>query len=86
MLKEECNLHLVTETGIEKKRLTAEDIGEISLWFDDLEPYIKQIPYQDIYNCDEIGFQSGQIGKQNKLSGQPNEKYLTLEGIKRLFI
>ncbi|KAJ5267249.1 hypothetical protein N7478_010057 [Penicillium angulare] len=74
-VKKDYNLNIVTEVPIEKKRLTAEDIGEISLWFDYLEPYIEKIPYQNIYNFDEIGFQSGQIGKENVPSGVTPKKH-----------
>ncbi|KAJ5111572.1 hypothetical protein N7532_002107 [Penicillium argentinense] len=57
---------LIKQKPIEKKRLTSEDIGLQTAWFDRLEIVMRNIPSCNIYNFDETGFQLGQ-GKPQKV-------------------
>lgn len=57
---------LVKQKPIDKKRLTSEDIGLQTAWFDRLEIAMRNIPSYNIYNFDETGFQLGQ-GKPQKV-------------------
>ena len=69
-------VEIITQKPIDKKRLDAENIGELSLWFDRLEEYVNPesknyIRTENIYNFD--GFILGQTKAQRVATTQPKK-------------
>jgi hypothetical protein len=62
------DLNWVHQKPADQDRITAEDIGVLTAWYERLEPFLKKIPPKHIYNFDETGFSLGQGRPQNVIS------------------
>lgn len=60
------DLYWVQQKPADQNRITAEDIGVLTAWYERLEPLLKRIPPKHVYNFDETGFALGQ-GKPQKV-------------------
>ena len=67
-LPQELQLRPVVQKTKEKKRLEAEDVGQLQFWYNQLRSLLHQVPARLVYNFDECGFQPGQ-GKAQKVLG-----------------
>ncbi|OQE21135.1 hypothetical protein PENSTE_c012G07455 [Penicillium steckii] len=62
------DLNWVKQRPADQKRMSNEDIGILTAWYERLEPLLKRIPPKHIYNFDETGFALGQGRSQNVIS------------------
>lgn len=62
------DLNWVHQKPADQDRITAQDIGILTAWYERLEPFLKKIPPKHVYNFDETGFILGQGQPQNVIS------------------
>ncbi|KAJ6001156.1 hypothetical protein N7481_001565 [Penicillium waksmanii] len=65
------DLNWVHQKPADQNRITGEDIGVLTAWYERLEPFIKRIPAKHVYNFDETGFTLSQGRPQNVISANP---------------
>lgn len=59
------DLNWVHQMPADQYRITVEDTGVLTAWYERLEPFLKRIPPKHIYNYDGTGFLLGQGKSQN---------------------
>jgi hypothetical protein len=62
------DLSWVHKNPADQNRITAQDIGVFTAWYERLEPLLKTIPPKHVYNFDETGFILDQGRPQNVIS------------------
>jgi hypothetical protein len=65
------DLNWVHQKPVDQNRISGEDIGVLTAWYERLEPFIKRIPAKHVYNFDETGLTLGQGRPQNVISANP---------------